>query len=655
MISWHIKDQVIEKLNKHFGCDPYSPLFTISNVCLSCTHTHAATGGGQENVLYQLAHFGYIKELVDNVVHGISGSIIDAYNRMQPCRLETIKGHCNGISINRSPSAYEQNPYDEREMYNRNVDTEMFMLKIIALQRGTIREHPIGMINWLPVHPVCLNMSNQLVSGDIKGLASYYFERSMLDPSIRIPSSQLGNHFVAAFAQGGNEGDVTPNIIPAQCDEPDDPTRDGLTCNRNPHVCSSNFVCKGFGPGKDNWEWLETNSRTHYNVAKELFDSSNSVKLKPIETRPLLNYISVYWNMTRSVGCSPAFGYSVIAGTTDGPGPKFAGIWQGDLNPQVNIVTRIRDLILRKPTKAQMKCQYPKPIALDFEYLNSKSEEYRWMHDHLELQLFRIGSVFIYSSPVELSTMSGRRIIRKMKPILEEYYGNNIEIVITGLANQYAGYMTTWEEYQVQRYEGASTLWGPSSLDSLIMGYETMTHLLLQKESKKDMCEENENLVDDPGPRPASDVCLFKTRLTYQVRLIFPHSYDELPADSFFGKILNSASLKREYHPGDTVQVIFQGASPRNGFHNVPTFLTVECYKPSSREWITVYDDGDPCTRYWFAFEHILSSVSTVTITWFIDPGEQQGLYRIRYLGKYKTNDGQIHDINSATLSFSVS
>ena len=38
------------------------------------------------------------------------------------------------------------------------------------------------------------------------------------------------------------------------------------------------------------------------------------------------------------------------------------------------------------------------------------------------------------------------------------------EVIVTGLANGYAGYVTTPEEYAAQRYEGASTLYGQNTL-----------------------------------------------------------------------------------------------------------------------------------------------------------------------------------------------
>ncbi len=48
----------------------------------------------------------------------------------------------------------------------------------------------------------------------------------------------------------------------------------------------------------------------------------------------------------------------------------------------------------------------------------------------------------------------------------------NVTLVIAGLTNTYSSYVTTYEEYQAQRYEGASTIFGPHTLDAYIqVGY----------------------------------------------------------------------------------------------------------------------------------------------------------------------------------------
>lgn len=44
----------------------------------------------------------------------------------------------------------------------------------------------------------------------------------------------------------------------------------------------------------------------------------------------------------------------------------------------------------------------------------------------------------------------------------------NVTLVIAGLTNTYSSYVTTFEEYQAQRYEGASTIFGPHTLDAYI-------------------------------------------------------------------------------------------------------------------------------------------------------------------------------------------
>ncbi len=48
--------------------------------------------------------------------------------------------------------------------------------------------------------------------------------------------------------------------------------------------------------------------------------------------------------------------------------------------------------------------------------------------------------------------------------------GQDAYVVIAGPANTYAHYVTTIEEYGVQRYEGASTLFGPCKTLLFVFG-----------------------------------------------------------------------------------------------------------------------------------------------------------------------------------------
>ncbi len=65
-------------------------------------------------------------------------------------------------------------------------------------------------------------------------------------------------------------------------------------------------------------------------------------------------------------------------------------------------------------------------------------------------------------------------------PQVEGVWGSDVTVVLAGLTNTYSSYVTTFEEYAMQRYEGASTIFGPHTLDAYIQasdGQLTGVHL----------------------------------------------------------------------------------------------------------------------------------------------------------------------------------
>lgn len=84
------------------------------------------------------------------------------------------EGDIDQGNINRSPSAYEANPPEEKKNFSSNTDNSMQILKFVS-EDGT----PLGIYTWFPVHCTSMNNSNKLISGDNKGYASYLFERKM--------------------------------------------------------------------------------------------------------------------------------------------------------------------------------------------------------------------------------------------------------------------------------------------------------------------------------------------------------------------------------------------------------------------------------------------------------------------------------------------
>ena len=62
----------------------------------------------------------------------------------------------------------------------------------------------------------------------------------------------------------------------------------------------------------------------------------------------------------------------------------------------------------------------------------------------------------------------------------ENGISGDIDVVIAGLSNTYADYIVTPEEYSVQRYEGASTIYGPYTLPAYIQEFNKLAVALAQ-------------------------------------------------------------------------------------------------------------------------------------------------------------------------------
>ena len=68
----------------------------------------------------------------------------------------------------------------------------------------------------------------------------------------------------------------------------------------------------------------------------------------------------------------------------------------------------------------------------------------------MPLQILRIGQFFLLCIPGEFTTMAGRRIRNAVREAIIANGGpSDAVVVISGLSNSYASYITTFEEYQV--------------------------------------------------------------------------------------------------------------------------------------------------------------------------------------------------------------
>ena len=131
---------------------------------------------------------------------------------------------------------------------------------------------------------------------------------------------------------------------------------------------------------------------------------------------------------------------------------------------------------LSEPSEEEVACHAPKPILLN---LGDVTSPYAWEPSKVPISVFRVGKLFILNVPGEFTTMAGRRLRTAVSEILVSFGVDDPIITIAGLANSYSHYITTIEEYAGQRYEAASTLYGPHTLQAYIQEFERITRDLM--------------------------------------------------------------------------------------------------------------------------------------------------------------------------------
>ncbi|XP_065884101.1 uncharacterized protein [Dysidea avara] len=597
-----MKIEVVRNLQATYG-----NLYTDDNVLLSGTHTHSGPGGYWQYVLFEVTSLGFVKESLDVIVDGVVESIKIAHNNMKKGSLLTSSGSLTNSSINRSPFAYEQNL--DKNDYPTDVDYTMFLLKLVSETN-----QPLGSISWFPVHTTSMNNTNDLISGDNKGYASYLMEQHMNNGALPGKGS-----FVAAFPQS-HSGDVSPNTAGARCIDT------GLPCDYETSTCNGEAeLCIAFGPGVDMVDSTRIIGENQYYFARTLLGNASNSLSGPVDSRhAYVDMTSLTVNLedgTQVKTCPPAMGRSFAAGTTDGPGTL--GFSQADTG--TNAFWDLVRGLLSAPTPQQEECHAPKPILLN---TGGVDIPYEWQPSIVPVQIVRVGQLYVLAAPGEFTTMAGRRLINSVKKTLRDNgVTGDIHVVISALANTYVDYITTIEEYNVQRYEGASTIYGPHTLSAFIQEFNKLAAALAQ------------GVPVSPGPSPPN-------YLDEQISLVTPVVLDGVPFLTSFGDVISNAHSS--YSRGSTVFVSFWAGHPRNNFMTGKTFLEVQ-KKKLNGAWEVLYTDASWETRFRWVRTLVALGQSRVEIEWDIPSNAAKGTYRIKHFGHRK----RVNFFGSRILSYS--
>ncbi|KAN0063003.1 hypothetical protein ACQY0O_004161 [Thecaphora frezii] len=619
--------------------------------------------------------------------------------------------------IQRSRWAYEQNPQEERDRYgDDDLDHDFSLLRFEELTaepdgsgdgggdgEEEVRAEAKGFLSWYAVHGTSLYENNTLTSADNKGLAALLYETA--EQPDRMPGQAT---FVAGFSQS-TVGDTSPNTLGAWCD-------DGSVCEWKHSTCDNGHgkdrvqTCHGRGPAwgdaslldvspTGSWDFAsnEIIARLQVEAARDIMARSVEAvaataggsgngglsesesesdadrlyrTMVPIDDRGGARVRSVKINVdmsrytvyrkdgSRVKTCPAALGYGFAGGTTDGPG-AFDFVQGSNSTDHHNPLWDVVKAFIKSPTKEQVECQAPKSVLLDIGEIH---KPYDWGPSIVEVQILQVGQLFILIVPGEFTTMAGRRLKAAVAASIRDagLLADGVEpiVQISGPASTYGHYITTEEEYSVQRYEGASTLFGPHTLEAYLDLYAARLVPAL-KEGARDLPQ---------GPWKEVDLARsyqFKTGVVYdnpplghrfgdvltQPLLSYP-----IPAASARGSNASLAILDDgpARSAASNVTAVFVAANPRNNLRLEGTYFEVQRYADHG-EWTTVRTDGHHSTTLRWKRTNGLTGSSTAEVAWSIESWTEPGLYRIVYNGDRKVPfTGKVSEFQAVSSEFYV-
>lgn len=479
-ITLAIKSAVMEGIG-HLG-------FTEDAVMLTAQHTHSGPGGYSHFALYNMSIPGFVPEVFQVIVEGIVDAILCAERRMRPAAIRRASGEFpldRDVAFNRSLAAYNSNP----EVVEKVAETDAN----VALDRGmllfrfdAIDGTPLATWNFFGVHATSISNDNHRICSDNKGHAAALMERDGV---------------ISVFAQR-KAGDVTPNFV----------------FDRKKRWTRGKF--------EDDFESARDNGRLQFDLAAKLARDAAETEALTVDIDWMLAWVdfskaAVDPEFSRGepdARTGPAcHGVGFARGTREGPGmpavlAEVATILSRGLRAWELLASRWMTPEHAERVRTQYRVQGTKDILFEAAerrilgfrniaklplpgwadgglaafkrfYANGSLGEMPWTPQVLPLQLVILGDCAFAGVPGEVTTIAGHRI---EKTVLEILSARGVaEVVVTSYCNGYCGYFSTFEEYEVQAYEGGHTVFGKHSLGALQTKFKQMALELLKPEAER--------------------------------------------------------------------------------------------------------------------------------------------------------------------------
>lgn len=465
-ITYAMRSTIVEQLKAQLGQH-----FNEEALVLTCTHTHSGPGGCTHDALYNVVTPGFVPDNLQQVVAASVSVLLAARANLVDVELSVAHAAFAPdvpVAWNRSLTAYNRNPEISPQAPTHShlaLNREMPVLAI--RHQGQVT----AFISLFGVHATAVGNRQTKYCADNKGYAAVAAEQSLAQQGVKNP--------IAIFAQA-TAGDVSPHYH-----GPDDLKK------------------RKQWQGDSEYLYAEANGQLQAKQALHIIQQASLRITGSLEA--ILTYVDLSQQHAEprfangeqyAFTSEPCHGVAFFEGTRiDGPGmPQALATVTKQLArllkakrlrqlarlplPEQQYYQRlyaaqgVKDILLeagRKTILGQALHQLKLPSFVDplvaelkRQAISGAIQNSALVPSVLPIQLIRLGNIVLVCCPGEFTTIAGQRIIQTVTNALANQAIE--QVLICTYCNDYMGYVTTYEEYQQQAYEGGHTMYGQWTL-----------------------------------------------------------------------------------------------------------------------------------------------------------------------------------------------
>lgn len=375
---------------------------------MGATHTHAGPGqflGSDFYNRFASNRSGFDPAYTQFLVERIAGAVHEAVAGRGPARLAVGKAEVWGLTRNRSLSPHVANSsvLDKRTAPQRkfvSINPFLHLVRVDAVTAG--KAEPLGAMVIFSVHGTGVPQNSPVYNADV-------WAYLVGELAHRIATEEGYRPVVGAVQ--GTHGDVAPAIHPGAAG-----------------ALESERVGRAIGA-----------------EAADLYRSLGSKLSDAVILKAGMRDVNL--DHSRSIDGielprRPAVGAALVAGATENYTP---------------VIHRVPPFRPGSPRRRASGPHGPKWV-LGSRWLQPLILPTSGFPRVLPIQFLQIGHMGLVGLPFEVTVQAGRAIAGGVDRAVAG--GGISEVVISSVANEYSGYVTTPEEYALQFYEGGHTLYG---------------------------------------------------------------------------------------------------------------------------------------------------------------------------------------------------